>query len=382
MARPTQQKSQAVATQAPADNLPPALQLDPQKRAFLQSIKLALTQQMPVLAPLMPSQQDRAKFISNIMTAIVNSKDGKLFECTPQSILHASREAVEFGLSLNPQRKQADLIPRWNSKINGLEAQFQIRYGGLMTLATRSGEVRSISSTAVRQGDHFVYERGLNPILEHRPVLNNKGAVIAAYCIWTLRDGTKEFEVIEQEDIDRAMRASQYKDKQGNPFGPWKDDYEEQVRKTAVRRASKYMPSSAEDFQKAVQMDTLRDIGHDVHMEDGEIIDVTEQAPPPPTNAPAAAKQQLDNLEGKIAAGKPAAPQKPTAPAPEIQLISVPRDPDGNADYEAWVAMCVPVVQGKSAEFKAAWREAHAVAMENADMGAPDVIEPLLVALK
>lgn len=371
MARPTQQKTQSVATIQEGG----PLQLPPQQRAFLQTIKLALTQQMPILERLLPKQENKDRFISNIMTAIVNSKDGKLFECTPQSIMNAAREAVEFGLSLNPQRKQADMIPRWNGKANCLEAQFQIRYGGLMTLATRSGEVRSISSTAVREGDHFVYERGLNPVLEHRPKINSGKPVIAAYCVWTLKDGTREFEVIDQEDIDRAMRASQSKDKQGNPFGPWKDDYEEQVRKTAIRRASKYMPSSAEDFQKAVQVDTLRDIGHEVRIDDGEIIDVTESAPTPPTDRPAAAKQQLDKLETKVV------PQQPKEPAPQIEVIPLPKDPDGTPDYQAWVKTCLAAVAGKPKPFRDAWRHAHDGLIEGADYAAPDALEPLLKAL-
>jgi len=384
MARPTQQKTQQVATVQ--DGGP--LQLPQEQRHFLQTIKLALTQQMPILERLLPKQENKDRFIANIMTAIVNGKDGKLFQCTPQSILNAAREAVEFGLSLNPQRKQADLIPRWNSKASCLEAQFQIRYGGLMTLATRSGEVRSISSTAVREGEHFVYERGLNPVLQHTPSINSRKPVIAAYCIWTLKDGTKEFEVIDQEDIDRAMRASQSKNKEGEPFGPWKDDYEEQVRKTAVRRASKYMPSSAEDFQKAVQMDTLRDIGHEVVMDGGEIIDVTEAAPAAPTNAPAAAKQQLDKLEGKVAPKPQPAPQpapqtppQAAAATPPVTMTPMIRHEDGSPDYASWATICVPIVHGKSPEFKAAWRVAHDVMIEGGEMQAPDAMEALMRAL-
>lgn len=351
---------------------PSALQLPEPQRQFLQMIKLALTQQMPVLAPLMPNQQDKAKFISNIMTAIVNSKDGTLFKCTPQSILHAAREAVEFGLSLNPQRKQADLIPRWNSKINGYEAQFQVRFGGLMTLALRSGEVKKISSTAVREGDHFEWERGLTPKLVHRPKLNNKGPLIAAYCVWVLADDTSDFDVIDQQDIERAKKASQSKNREtGEFYGPWKDDEEEMWRKTAVRRASKYMPSSAEDFQKAVQMDTLRDIGHEVVVEDGEIIDVTEAAPP--VAPAAAAKQQLDNLEGKVAQKKPA--------APKITVVAVPRNENGDPEYGAWVAAVLPAVRGQPKAFRDAWRQAHDVMIEGGEMTAPDVMEELMNVL-
>lgn len=355
---------------------------------------------MPIVKKLLPKHIAPESFEAIVISAIQSNP--KLLECTPRSLLAACRELAELGLSLSRQRKEADILPRWNGTDKCLDAQLQIRYGGLMTLAKRSGEVKSISSTAVRHGDHFVFERGLNPKLEHRPILNNPGGVIAAYCVWTLQDGTKEFEVVEQEDIDRAKRASQSKNKDtGEPFGPWKDDYEEQVRKTAVRRASKYMPSSADDFQRAVQLDTLRDIGHEVKLENGEVIDVTE-APAGPVNRQEAAGKQLDRLEHKISAGtgipttnKPApepvqqarqtvsAPtQKLTATRHTIAVVPVPKTTDGDPDYDTWINQCLASIPAAATpEYLLQWRQAHAILMDGAEMFDQDILGPLLQRL-
>lgn len=372
-----------------------------------------LKQRMPYVAKLLPAHIKADKFEVMVLTALQNNP--KLMECTVPSLLVAVREAAELGLSFAKARKECDIIPRWSSRDSVLEAQFQPRYGGLMTLAIRSGEVRSISSTAVREGDHFIYERGLNPILEHKPILNNPGKVIAGYCVWTLKDDTKEFEVVEMEDIERAMKASQSRDKQGNLYGPWKDDFEEQVRKTAIRRASKYMPSSAEDFQRAVTIDTLRDIGHEVKFEGGDVVDITEQSGP--VNASEASKSQLNQLEAKIQqplgdmkapekekvpAGKhettqakpaqtgSAAPAKTNPPAqtekkndgPPINVIQMVKDGDGKSDYAAWVAACIADLQrAPDQAWRDKWRARHAMLIEGGEYTAPDEMEPLIKAL-
>jgi recombination protein RecT len=360
-----------------------------------------LKSRMPYIQRMLPAHIKPEKFQVMVLTALQNNP--KLLDCTVPSLLVAVREAAELGLSFSKARRECDIIPRWNGRDKCVEAQFQPRYGGLMALALRSGEVKSISSTAVRQGDKFVFRRGLNPVLEHEPILNNPGALIAAYCVWTLKDGTKEFEVVEQEDIDRAKKASQSRDREtGEMSGPWKDDEEEQWRKTAVRRASKYMPSSAEDFQRAVQIDTLRDIGHEVKFEAGEVVDVTEQGP---VNTSEAAGKQLNALEHKIQvptgdfkakekapaasaqqqapAPKPAQAPAAAAPAgPPINLIPMVKTPEGDSDYAAWVATCINDLQrAPDQAWRDRWHARHATLIEGGEFTAPDVMEPLIKAL-
>lgn len=380
-----------------------ALTLAPQHRQQLMQIKAGIEQRMPLIQHLLPQDFTKEKFISTVLTAMANSKDGKLFECEPMSLLKAAVEAAELGLSLNPHRKECDIIPRWSSKLNRLEAQLQPRFGGLMTLAKRSGEIAKIWSDTVREGDiEFVWESGLNPVLRHKKKPNNKGPLIAAYCCWKLRDGTDQFEVVDQEDIARAKKASQSKSKDGEVFGPWKDDEEEMWRKTAIRRASKYMPSSTEDFQKAVQMDTMRDIGQEVELHDGEIMDITDVEPSGPTNAPQQQNRQMDNLEKRVAGGtavktpdKPAEtrqePPKQSVSAPDVtastdqpqrQLSTIaPPKKDDKPDYLAWGDIVVPQIVQMTAEQKHEWRLRHTVFLEAAEFDCPDQIEAVVKAL-
>ena len=57
------------------------------------------------------------------------------------------------------------------------------------------------------------------------------------------------------------------------------------------------------------------------------------------------------------------------------------RHEDGSPDYASWATICVPIVHGKSPEFKAAWRVAHDVMIEGGEMQAPDAMEALMRAL-
>lgn len=353
------------------------------QRHILGQFMADLDRRMPIVRHLLPAQmRDQAgeqKFRAMILTAITNSKDGKLFECTPASLLRACAEAAQDGLSLSPQHKQADIIPRWNGKLKCLEAVYQPRYGGLMTLARRSGEIRNITAEVVREKDEFDYELGLKKTIHvHRPAKGDRGKLINSYCVWELKDGTKGFEVLDETDIARAKRASQSKDKDSGEFyGPWKDDEAEMWRKSAIRRASKYMPSSAEDFQRAVQREMMNDIGEPMAGDD--VFDLPDDA----GGAPAPETKQLDRLEEKVtakpaAAAAPAASPAPSA-APKPSDFIRPAKVDGRLVYEPWVAEMAAAFDALPDDAaRQAFTTRYAVMLEGAEIDAPDVADPIL----
>jgi recombination protein RecT len=108
--------------------------------------------------------------------------------------------------------------------------------------------VVSIESRIVREGDLFDWELGLEKKLRHKP--SGKGELTHAYCIWRLKDGTVEFEVMDREQIIKIRNRSSAKTKDGDIFGPWKTDEEEMWRKTVLKRAMKYVPQS-DDMARA-----------------------------------------------------------------------------------------------------------------------------------
>ena len=332
----------------------------------------------PMLKDLLPAHVKVEKFNAIVIAAV--GANPELLECDRGSLLKACVQAAELGLSLNPTMAEGDILKVWNGKTKKNDAQFRPRYMGLMKLARQSGEVLSIESRIVREGDMFDWEYGIEKKLRHKP--SGKGELTHAYCIWKLKDGTVEFEVMDREQVMKIRNRSSAKTKDGDVFGPWKTDEEEMWRKTVVRRASKYMPRSCEAFEKAVAYDNLVEGGHDVDIQDGEVIDITSDAPEETYDAETgeiimdepAPTEQVDVLAEKIAAKKkPAAASAPVAPkaTPKVEFLDVQPEDDGTIDWGAWARAAYKVLKGLDADARPAWIEVHKQLLAEAEMVQP-----------
>jgi recombination protein RecT len=107
--------------------------------------------------------------------------------------------------------------------------------------------------------------------ITHKPYIGieDRGEIIAAYCIAKLKDGTVFREVMTRQEIDKVRRSSKAgamsendvkyaKDKEakvGDPKGIWKDWYEEMARKTVFRRCAKWLPQAIELVENAFSND-------------------------------------------------------------------------------------------------------------------------------
>lgn len=176
----------------------------------------------------------------------------KLMRCTPYSLVGAIMQAAQLGLEPDGILGQAYLIPY------GTEAQFQVGYKGLIALARRSGEVKSLSAHVVFENDVFEFAYGTEEKLKHVPNFkNDRGKKIVAYAIAHFKDGGYAFDVMTEEEIAKTRKSSKAKS------GPWFDWEEEMWRKTVTKRLAKYLPLSVE-FQQAAQLDEHYDMGLNV----------------------------------------------------------------------------------------------------------------------
>jgi hypothetical protein len=127
---------------------------------------------------------------------------------------------------------------------------------GLIRLARNSGELSTIEAHVVREKDEFVLEFGLEPKLKHIPYLKgDPGAMLFAYGVGVLKDGSKQSEVMTKAQIEHVRNKSKAKDQ-----GPWVEDTEEMWRKTVAKRLCKYLPSSPE-LDRAIDEDDRAEIG-------------------------------------------------------------------------------------------------------------------------
>ena len=212
----------------------------------------------------------------------------KLQECTQMSFLAALMNAAQLGLEPNTPLGQAYLIP-FNNK-GTMECQFQIGYKGLIDLGYRNPQMQIISAQAVYENDEFEYELGLNPKLEHRPALHDRGELRLFYGLFKLVNGGFGFEVMSKEAMDTY--AKEYSKAFDSSFSPWKTNYEAMAKKTVInyeamakktviKQALKYAPIKA-DFRRALSTDETvkNEISEDMSEISGENIfdaEYTEQ---------------------------------------------------------------------------------------------------------
>jgi len=179
-----------------------------------------------------------------------------LLKCTPASILRAVMEAAQLGLDPSGSLGSAYLVPYQNKKNGTYEVQLIVGYRGLIDLARRSGEIASIEAHVVHAKERFKIAYGLNPVLEHEPLLeDDPGGMVAVYAVARLRDGTTQSEVMTKHQIDGIRARSR-----AGQSGPWVTDYEEMARKTVVKRLCKYLPLSVE-LEQALEADNIGEAG-------------------------------------------------------------------------------------------------------------------------
>jgi recombination protein RecT len=329
----------------------------------IDRFKQELVLRKDMMAPLLPKTINFDKFQAIVIAAVGSNPD--LLDCDRGSLLKSCIQAAELGLSLNPTLGEGDILKVWNNRTKKNDAQFRPRYMGLMKLARQSGEVMKIEAEIVRENDEFLIQKGDEPRLEHRIKLGKRGEMVGAYCIWTLKDGNKQFEVMDRDQILAIRDRSSTKTKDGRLVGPWATDEEEMWRKTVVRRASKYMPRATDAFVNAVALDNLHEVGHEVEIQNGEVIDVTADVVEYDTDTgeiyeePAAS--QMDRIAQKVAKPDP-------APDVEVTVLSVQQDDDGDEDWDGWVAAAIKQVAKMSPANRSAWRKLHLSALDEAEL--------------
>ena len=198
------------------------------------------------------------------------------------SIRAAILNVAGIGLSLNPARKQAYLVPR---KVNKQMAVcLDISYRGLKDLATTSGSILWAQAKLVHRNDRFVVKGYGEPPLHEYEAYSDRGDWVGAYCIAKTADGSFLTEEMSRDEIynirDRSEAWKAFLAKKIYTC-PWDTDEGEMSKKTVIKRGSKSWPNTAR-LDKAVHYlnteagEGLMDLA-DVSM--GEVSATAGQAP-------------------------------------------------------------------------------------------------------
>jgi recombination protein RecT len=310
------------------------------------------------LRSLLPQAMTVDKFQAIVVAAVADNMD--LLDCDRGSLLKACLNAAELGLSLNKNMGEADILKVWDGRMKKNVAQFRPRYKGLMKLALQAGEVLKIESRLVYAKDVFEVEQGIDPRIIHKHGLSDRGEKIGAYCVWKLKNGESQFEIMSKEEILAIRDRSSSKTKDGTIVGPWKTDEAEMWRKTVVRRASKYMPLSTE-AQRAVMVDNQAEGIIEADEYNGSEMDITD------FNDVPVAVAQVQTLEEKIVAKTAPASKTPL----HIDVLEAGDDEEGMTDWDGWANTACDLVATLSPEERDAWRKLHEAMLEEAELMAP-----------
>jgi len=208
-----------------------------------------IKQMEPQIKRALPGQMSVERFSRVAMTAVRTNP--KLQQCTPDSFVAAMMQSAQLGLEPNTPLGQAYLIPY------GSEVQFQLGYQGMLTLAYRTGEYRSISAYAVYSNDKFEYELGLEEKLVHKPARKPEGEPEYYYAVYRLQNGGRGFVVMSREQIE-AHRDKYSPSATKGKHSPWTTDFVGMAKKTTLKQLLKYAPKSVEFASQLAADETVK----------------------------------------------------------------------------------------------------------------------------
>lgn len=256
---------------------------------------------VPQIKAVLPSHIPFEKFERVAMLAV--QLEPKLLQCEMKSLFLEFQKCAADGLL--PDRKEAVITYRYNSKKGCNVAVYQPMIAGVKKLARNSGEVSSFTAQNVYEGEPFRIVLGDDERIEHERKLDriDDNKIIGSYAVVKLRDGSIIREFMSIAEIHKARNTN--KDWAKGPWSTWPG---EMCRKTVGHRIAKSIPRSSdkegERFHNALErvtseaiidgvatthqptqyaveggklamLENLSDIDNDQGTDDGEVTDIS-----------------------------------------------------------------------------------------------------------
>lgn len=180
MTRPNTDNSGRIVRHNGANQTPPpkaAAEASDAKAQAPATIEDILPRYEKDFARVLPKHLTPERFMRLALSALRTTPE--LSRCTAASFLSCLMQCAQMGLEPNTALDLAYLIPYENKKrskaeserqgrpVKWLDCTLQTGYKGYLQLARNAGV--HIQAYAVREGDDFDFEYGLNPTLRHRP---------------------------------------------------------------------------------------------------------------------------------------------------------------------------------------------------------------------
>ena len=170
-----------------------------------------------------------------------------LAKCVPHTIQNAIVNVASIGLTLNPARGYAYLVPEYSKGNGGQECQLRISFKGLMKIATDSGQIDRIKADVVKQNDKFLFN-GAWALPDHQmSPFGDRGEPIGVYCVAFLSNGGHITDVMSWEEVNKIKACAKTQQ-------VWEKWPEEMAKKAIIKRASKQWPNTELRLDTAIEM--------------------------------------------------------------------------------------------------------------------------------
>ena len=198
---------------------------------------------------ILPSSVSFADFSNAFLTAV--QMNPRLLDADRQSLFLALQRAASDGLK--PDGREGALVIYGDDQEDGTpsaanakkKVQWLPMVWGLLKTVRNAEEVKSVTVECVYKGEFVQIILGDEPKFEHRrstePDFDDSfGNIIGAYAIVVYKNGAIEREWMSRAKIERVRATSRARK---GPWGPW---YDEQSRKTVLKRLMKRLDRSAD----------------------------------------------------------------------------------------------------------------------------------------
>ena len=201
--------------------------------------------------------ENAASFIGSLLS-VVNA-NSRLRECEPYSIINAAAMAATLRLPIINTLGFAYIVP-YRTR-DGLQAQFQIGWKGLVQLAQRSGQYKKIHAGKVYKGEI----RGRHPITGDLICGDKESDEVVGYVAYMeLNNGFNKAIYMSIDDIrEHGLKYSQsyaYDERSKNRTSVWSTNFDAMAKKTVLKQLlSKYgimsVDSNFTDMARALRAD-------------------------------------------------------------------------------------------------------------------------------
>lgn len=318
---------------------------DPKQLAI--TLNDMLRKKQAAFADIAEKHLDPERMIRVLLSAA--SRNQRLLECTPQSMLAVMIDCARWGLEPTG-RGGVWPVPYRNKRTGQMEAQAVTDYRGEIAIVRRTGLLSEIRARIVYAKDSFEFSSGDEESLLHKPVVfGDRGPVLGAYAVAKLKDGGIYREVLSKGEIEATRLRSK-----ASQHGPWVTDWEAMAKKTVLRRVCNLLPMPSAYTERVSRED-------EVERDDGvaTVVDVKSE---PPASMALEVLRRLESTSGEdeelpvsVPSNEAGTPTEMEPPLPDEDPL--PQDDgdkpqQGNVpqDAESNTSICEDTAHGRTDE--------------------------------